>query len=122
MEKLCMRFPLASEMILNNLDNQSLIRSKEACRAAADIIKNKRFYLIRIIKKYRRSFEEHEESWREVCHKIPLDNLRQLAVAVKVFAVYFNYKSLQCAGGYFYLFVLKCINYLFCQETMEDDA
>ena len=38
------RFPLVNKMVLKNLDNQSLARSKEASWELAIFLENKRFY------------------------------------------------------------------------------
>ena len=85
MENLCIRFPVASEMVLKNLDDQSLKRGKLAGRGMAEFLENEKFYWIRIIKKYIANFEGHEESWREVVNKTPLDIIKQLAIAVQQF-------------------------------------
>ena len=52
MEIFFKRFPLASKMILRNLDNQSLVRSKEVSREVSEILDKERFYWIRIIAKH----------------------------------------------------------------------
>ena len=85
MENLCIRFPVASEMVLKNLDDPSLKRGKLAGRGMAEFLENEKFYWIRIIKKYIAYFEGHEESWREVVNKTPLDIIKQLAIAVQQF-------------------------------------
>ena len=94
MGTLCRRFPLASQMVFNHLDDQSLAQSKEASKKMAEFLDNERFYWIRIIKKYRGHFEGHEESWKEVVNKIPFDIVRQLAVAVQQFFKSFSFKQI----------------------------
>ena len=88
MDMLCKRFPLVKKKVLNNLDDQSLTRSKEVNRGIAESLEDERFYWIRIIKKYAGNFEGHEESWKEVIYKTPVDIIKQLAIAVKQFFFY----------------------------------
>ena len=85
MEIFFKRFPLASKMILRNLDNQSLVRSKEVSREVSEILDKEKFYWIRIIAKHIENFEGHHESWIEVINKTPTDVLKQLAVLVEEF-------------------------------------
>ena len=84
MESICKRFPVAGMLVLENLDNQSLTRNKEASRGMAYFLEyEKRFYFIRQIKRYHKNFEGFEESWNQVVKKIPVDVIKQLASAVK---------------------------------------
>ena len=94
MENLCIRFPVASEMVLKNLDDPSLKRSKLAGRGMAEFLENEKFYWIRIIKKYIVYFEGHEKSWREVVNKTPLGIIKQLAIAVQHFFKKHSFKEL----------------------------
>ena len=64
------RFPLVTQKVLKNLDNQSLTRVNEAKRGFAEILVNERFYWIRSIKKHVRNFEGVEDSWREVLYRV----------------------------------------------------
>ena len=93
MDMLCKRFPLVKKRILNNLDDQSLTRSKEANREIAEFLDNGRFYWIRIIKKYAGNFEGFEESWKEVIPRTPLDIVKQLALAVEEFFKSYSFKQ-----------------------------
>ena len=79
MDLLCKRFPLVNRMVLINLDDQSLTRSKEANREIAKFLDNEKFYWIRIIKKYMGNLEEFEESWKEVVNKAPLGIIRPVS-------------------------------------------
>ena len=85
-----MRFPLASKIILNNLDNQSLVRSKESSRKVAEFVDGERFIWIRIIKKYSQHFEGFEESWNEVINKTPVNILKQFAISAQKFFKYYR--------------------------------
>ena len=73
MENFIKRFPVPGGMILNNLDDQSLARSKEANREMAEFIENERFYWIRIIKKY-------NNNWKQIINKTPIEALKELAI------------------------------------------
>ena len=83
MENCCKRFPHVGKMILNNLDDQSLVRSKEASRGTNNLLKNERFYFIRTIGRYNRRFEGYKESWNEVIKKTPINILEEIAYAVE---------------------------------------
>lgn len=86
MEILVRRFPLASSMIFKNLDDQSLIRSKEACRSMANHLENGKLIPLRIIKIKVRNANQFKESWKQVVDKISVDIAKQLAVAVQKFS------------------------------------
>ena len=76
------RFPLASEAILKNLNDESLAKSKEVSREIFEIMdKNGRVFWIRSIKNLNKHFEGHEESWKQVVNKAPVAILKQLAIA-----------------------------------------
>ena len=78
MKSLCQRFPHLSKSILNNCDNQSLIKSKEASREIFEFLENERFYWIRIIQRKYLNFEGFEESWKEAIHQTPFDVIKEL--------------------------------------------
>ena len=86
----CRRFPSVGKTILNNLENQSLARSKEIDRRIKKFLENERFYWIRILMKYKRNFEGFEESWNNVIENAPIAILQQLALAVQEFKVSSN--------------------------------
>ena len=118
MENCIRRFPVVGALILNNLDDQTLVKNKETSREISDFINNERFYWNRIIQKYNdngrqniknipiqdlkalameseksywigvvekclRKFRGHEEAWKEVIDKIPINIVKQLATAVE---------------------------------------
>ena len=85
MEYLSKRFPLATQTVLNNLDDQSLTQIKEASREIEGFLNNERFYWIRIIRKHIKNFKGFEESWNEAIRKMPVDFIKQLAIAVQKF-------------------------------------
>ena len=93
MDILCKRFALVGEMVPNNLDNQSLTKSKEANKEISKFLDNGRFFWTRIIKKYNKNFEGFEESWKEAINKTPYNILKQLAIAVEQFFKSYSFKQ-----------------------------
>ena len=85
MEDLGRRFPLISEIILNNVDDKSLTNFRKASRDNSNFLDNERFYWIRNIKRYSANFEEFQESWKKVINKTPVDFLKNLAIDVHSF-------------------------------------
>ena len=85
MENIIKRIPNLGVLILNNLDDQSLAKSKRTSREVAKFLDNERFYWIRILGKYKKNFEGFEESWKDVINKTPTNVIKQLAVAVQKF-------------------------------------
>ena len=81
MENICRRCPFLGELILNNLDNQSLINCKKASRDLSEFLESERFFWIRILRTYRKNFNEFKEDWKEVIKKTSLEMVKQLAVA-----------------------------------------
>ena len=84
MEDFCRRFPDVTELILNNLEIQTLARSIEASRKIFDISKNK-FFWIRKIKKCNRNNEDFEESWKPIIEKLSDNVMKQFAISIQNF-------------------------------------
>ena len=81
MENFWRRFPLPIKSILENLDEESLARSKYASREISNVMnESERFMLMRKMKKLRNHFEGYEESWNQVVNKIPIPVLKQLLI------------------------------------------
>ena len=85
MEDLGRKFPLISQIILNNVDDKSLTKFRKASRKNSNCLDNERFYWIRNIKRYFANFEEFQESWKKVINKTPVDFLKDLAIDVHSF-------------------------------------
>ena len=125
MDNCVRRFPVVGKMILKNLDNFSLVTSKEISKEVSKFMEKKRFYWLRIIKKfpndwiedldvrkapikdlkkmaieaieseksywidiiegYKQRFVGHKEAWKELIQKIPINVVKQLAIAVEQF-------------------------------------
>ena len=82
MDVIVRRFPTVAVNILNNLDDQSLVKLKEANRDSYEFIILERFYWIRILKKYNEQFETNKESWKMSISKKPTGFVKKLAMAV----------------------------------------
>ena len=83
------------KLVIKELDDQSLVRNKEANREIGEYLENERFYWLRIIKNYTNNFEGFEEFWKEVLNKAPDGIVEQLSIAVQEFYKQFprNYRS-----------------------------
>ena len=80
-----MRFPVISQIILNNVDDNSLTNFKISSRENSNFLDNERFYWIRNIKKYSANFEEFQEIWKKVINKTPVEFSKNLAIDVHRF-------------------------------------
>ena len=85
MEDLSNRFPSLIPMILENVDNQSLVNFKETSRELRDFVDSERFYWIKIIEKYKGSFEEFSKCWKKVIERTPSQIVKRIALAVEIF-------------------------------------
>ena len=85
MEDLGRRFPLVSQIILNNVDDKSLTNFRKTSRENSNFLDNERFYWIRNVKRYFANFEEFQKSWKKVINKTPVDFLKDLAIDVHSF-------------------------------------
>ena len=85
MDEVCKRFPSLIEIIFNNLDDQSLAKSKEATREINTVLKNEGFFWIRIIRNYARRCTRFKNAWMEVLNKIPFNIAKELVLAVQQF-------------------------------------
>ena len=85
MEDLYQRIPVVAVMIFKELNNQSLIKSKEASRELSQFMCNERFYWLRIIKMYNKNFLEYQVLWKKVLEKTPVSIIQQLAYAIQKF-------------------------------------
>ena len=88
MEEVSNRFPSLVHMILENVDNESLVKFKETSREMSEFLINDRFYWIRILKKHGKYFKEFADSWKKVIDKTPVKIVKELAMTVEDF---FNY-------------------------------
>ena len=85
MEDLCYRFPVVSEMVLEKIDDLSLIKFKSAIRETCQFLNNGRYLPIRMIRKYNGHFEEFSETWKMFTKKTPVEITKKLGIAVHQF-------------------------------------
>ena len=85
MDIVIQRFPTLAVNILKNLDNQSLVKFKEASKDNCEFIIQERFYWIVILKEYNVYFETSKKSWKMAISKTPAKFLKKLAMAVVTF-------------------------------------
>ena len=81
MDFIVRRFPTLVVNIINNLDDQSLVKFKDANRENYEFMDQERFYWIRILRKYSEYFETNKESWKMSISKIQAGFVKKLAMA-----------------------------------------
>ena len=87
MEDLSKRVPVINQIILKNLDEKSRANFKQASRGINQVLAKERIYWILTMKKYHGNFKEFKQSWKIVNSKTPVENIKQLAVAVQKFFI-----------------------------------
>ena len=85
MEDLCLTVPLVSQIIFNNLDDESLANSKISTRKLKEFLEDEKLISIRILRKCEENFEGFSESWKKVIHNAPREIVKELAAAVQEF-------------------------------------
>ena len=85
MDVIQIRFPTLAVKILNNLDDQSLMKYKKSNRDNSKFLGQERFYWIRILKKFNDYFETSRDTWRKAISKTSTGIVKKLAIAVFTF-------------------------------------
>ena len=85
MDVQCHRFPRVAKMILNNLDDQSLIQIMDANKEVDDFLSNDRIYWTRVLANYNTNFILFRDSWRRCLHQVPVVKIKELALAAQEF-------------------------------------
>ena len=85
MDVIQIRFPTLAVKILNNLDDQSLMKYKESNRDNCKFLGQERFYWIRVLKKFNKYFETSRETWRKAISQTSAGIVKKLAIAVFTF-------------------------------------
>ena len=84
-EDLCLRFPSIAESIFDELDNQSLVKCREASREWSEFLSSPKFLLMRKIKKTVETRREFRKVWRSVGKKLNTNTILQLEATVTEF-------------------------------------
>ena len=85
MDGIVLRFPGLAQGIFNNLDDESLSKSKYMSRSISLLMNRDVFFWKRIIQKYTKNIDDFKDTWRTVMNKAGQNNLKELAFAVKHF-------------------------------------
>ena len=88
MEDICLKFPHLFEQINKLLDNETLVKCKEASRILYFAVENQRarkYQWIRIIQSYLQVSNEFKEHWRNVFAKMSAEHLEKFAKDVQKF-------------------------------------
>ena len=86
MENLCQRFPHLAGRIFDQVDDQSLNECKEISREVLESLNNERIFWIRIMKKQGHyKLKDFPKFWKLVIYKTPVENVKQIAIAVSQF-------------------------------------
>ena len=85
MENLHNRFPTLIPMVLENVDDESLVIFKETNREINYFLDKERFYWIRILRRYNNNFVDFWSSWKMVVKNNSVEKVREIAMAVEEF-------------------------------------
>ena len=89
MEDVSKQFPLLIKTVLNNLDDETLAKAKEASREISRILDRERFYWIQIIKKCARNCKQFGNIWFGAVNKIEAEIVKLLALAIQKLYKYY---------------------------------
>ena len=88
LENINLKFPHISEIILQELDDQSLTECRKVSRSMCNFIDNTKIPWMRMINKHMGDNEQLQKSWTKVLHKCNVEIIRQLALTVNLFQMY----------------------------------
>ena len=98
LENLMLRFSHLSEMIFNNLDNQTLVTCKFASKELNTYLREQKFHQIRIIIETVTKFQDLRQPWIDVFKTANTMTIMELGYAVDQFYTkgrkYFNYNGI----------------------------
>ena len=83
MESIFLKIPDLGEKILKELDNQSLVQSKEVQRSWNNFINEEKVLWIRIIQKCISDVDIYSIAWRKVLTKAPIEFVIHVALATQ---------------------------------------
>ena len=80
------RFPLLNKLIFSQLDNESLVTCKEVDKTWKKCIDGQKLPWIRMIERHIGRLSQFPGTWKRVTSKTPVQNVQELALAVKKFS------------------------------------
>ena len=83
MNEIILRFPDLAKRIFNKLDDESLAKCKNMSRSWFSYMNREVSFWKRIIQKYTNNINKFKDAWRCVMTKAGLENVKELAMAVK---------------------------------------
>ena len=84
------RFPLLNKLIFSQLDNESLVTCKEVDKAWKNCVNGQKLPWIRMIEKHIGRLSQFPRTWKKVTSKTPVQNVQELALAVKKFSLVYQ--------------------------------
>ena len=104
MESIFLKIPDLGEKILKELDNQSLVKSKEVRRSWYKFINEEKGLWIRIIQKCTSDVDIYSKAWRNVLTKSPVEFVIHLVLATKQYHAKYEirvqYSPISVAASY----------------------
>ena len=104
MESIFLKIPDLGEKILKELDNQSLVQSKEVQRSWNNFINEEKVLWIRIIQKCISDVDTYSNAWRKVLKKAPVEFVTHLALATQKYHAKYEmpvqYSPISVAASY----------------------
>ena len=85
MEDLCRKIPLISKSIFEELDDQSCVNFKDASREINTVLKNERFYWIRVLRSHSSLLRDFKDSWARVVNRTPAEFVKEIVVLIDQF-------------------------------------
>ena len=85
MDVILQRFPVAVQDIFKQLDGKSLANCREVSKICRNFLDNDSLLWRRRIQKYDKNQTEFQEAWKLVTTKVPIEKLREIALAVEKF-------------------------------------
>ena len=94
MEDMCKRVPLISKIIIEELDNRSLVNFKDASREITKELRNQRIYWIRVLRTYSCCNGNFKEFWAKVVEKTPPAFVKDIVMLIDKFSkTYYSTKQ-----------------------------
>ena len=85
MDVILQRFPVSLQDIFKQLNDKSLANCREVSKIFRNFLDNDSLLWRRRIQKYDKNQTEFQEAWKLVTTKVPIEKLREIALAVEKF-------------------------------------